>query len=212
MKTDLKAICEGCTFQECVAHVICPECLEAGTRQPGMHTWTHTIAVVTNCKAINLSCTSGLLLSTVSNLGSLMWADVSGLLCWSWHLQQLLAVPRPVNVSKVGWAFWVALSAVCVSLFLVPHHHCSYGWHLNWVNKQTEEIRKGLGKSSVHPQLSHKLNQLLEITIFATLFPRFYEMLGDLVDLCHTGYFCLHVLPKKVTQIALGKHPRSQCR
>lgn len=37
-------------------------------------------------------------------------------------------------------------------------------------------------------------------------------MLGGLVDLCHVGYFCLHVFPKKVTQTALGKHPRSQCR
>lgn len=37
-------------------------------------------------------------------------------------------------------------------------------------------------------------------------------MLGGVVDLCCVGYFCLHVFPEKVTQTALGKHPRSQCR
>lgn len=51
-------------------------------RQSGLCTPARTIAVLTNCKAINLSCTSGLLLSTVSNhkLGniSLVWAVSQG--------------------------------------------------------------------------------------------------------------------------------------
>jgi len=53
-----------------------------GWYQAGLHTQTHNIAVVTNYKAINLSCTSGLFLSTVCNhkLGniSVVWAVSQG--------------------------------------------------------------------------------------------------------------------------------------